>query len=73
MVGATWLLRTIALDRHGITTRDDDEEEEDDLGLVTVALRLKLGMNLRIQVVVEVVRLPQIIPTRTLGDLWGCW
>ena len=34
-----------ALDRHGIVTREEDEND-DDLGLVTVPLKLKFGMNL---------------------------
>ena len=37
-----------ALDRYGITTRAEDEEE-DCLGLVSVPLKLKLGINLCIR------------------------
>ena len=37
------------LDRLGITTRAEEDDEEDDLGLVTAALKLKLGMNLCIR------------------------
>ena len=36
------------VDRHGSMTREEDEEE-DDLGLVTVPLKLKFGMNLCIR------------------------
>ena len=39
------LTGSAALDRHGIVTREEDGDD-DDLGLVTVPLKQKFGMNL---------------------------
>ena len=52
-------------------TREEDEED-DDLGLVTVPLKPKLGMNLCNRLQFKVIGPPWVVPSWESDDLWGC-